>query len=210
LSISTNRLTLMVAIIAERSSRRRDGMMEGMTRTVTAALGGRVRDLAVGLGTLPGRREWLESAVWALLLVVLSAPLAWAGGLIELPPAASAGIARTVLLPFLVPALLEECFFRGLLLPHPARSGLPLEQRARWWAVSLIAYVAVHPIAAAFVRPAAQGVFDTPAFLVEALLLGITATALYERTGSLWPAVLLHGAVVAVWLNLGGLALLAG
>jgi len=52
-------------------------------------------------------------------------------------------------------------------------------------------------------------VFDAPAFLLEAALLGIAATALYQRTGSLWPGVLLHGALVAAWLNLGGMALLS-
>ena len=184
--------------------------MVAVMRAVATGLKGRLRDLAQALRTLPDRRGWLESAVWALLLVALAAPLAWAGGLIELRPGAAAGTLRAVLLPFLAPALVEESFFRGLLLPHPRRSGLPLQRRARWWALSLGGYVAAHPLAAALLRPAARGVFDAPAFLIEALLLGVTATALYERTGSLWPAVLVHGSVVAVWLNLGGMALLAG
>jgi uncharacterized protein len=185
-------------------------MMGAMVRTVATAWAGRWRDLAEALGTFPDRRGWLESAVWALLLVALATPLGWAGGLIELHPGTAGRLWRTVLLPFVAPALLEECVFRGLLLPHPRRRGVPLQRRARWWLVSLGAYVAAHPIAASLLRPAARGVFDAPAFLVEALLLGITATVLYERTGSLWPAVLLHGAIVAAWLNLGGLALLSG
>ena len=136
------------------------------------------------------------------------APVAMAGGLISLHPGGGAATLRTVLLPFLTPALLEEGLFRGLLLPHPATPGVTRVRRAAWWAGSLLAYLAAHPLAAALVRPAARGVFDAPDFLVAAALLGVTATALYQRTGSLWPGVLLHGAVVATWLNLGGAALL--
>lgn len=186
------------------------GMAQRAGRSVIEAVTERVRDLATGLTTWPARAGWLESAVWAGALVALAAPLAWAGGLIGVgagPPTASA---RTLLLPFLAPALLEESLFRGLLLPHPRRVGVPLVQRMRWWAASLAAYLVAHPLLAATLRGSARGVFDTPVFLLEAGLLGVTATALYERTGSLWPGVLLHGAVVAAWLSLGGAALLAG
>ncbi len=136
------------------------------------------------------------------------APVAMAGGLISLDARDGAATLRTLLLPFLTPALLEEGLFRGLLLPHPATPGVTRIRRAGWWTGSLLAYVAAHPLAAGLWRPSARGVFDAPDFLVAAALLGLSATALYQRTGSLWPGVLLHGAVVATWLNLGGAALL--
>ncbi|MEJ2667670.1 MAG: CPBP family glutamic-type intramembrane protease [Deinococcales bacterium] len=165
--------------------------------------------LAVGLGTWPDARAWVDVAVLAAAFVPPAAVLALAGGLINVPPGTHAAAWRTLALPFLAPGLLEECVFRGLLLPHPRRSGLSVRRRARWWAGSLAVYVAAHPLVAALARPAARGVFDSFAFLLEAALLGVAATALYERSGSLWPGVLLHGAVVAAWLNLGGAALLA-
>jgi len=177
--------------------------------TAWKALRARVGGLAAGLRTVPSAAGWAESALWAALLLAVAAPLAWAGDLVGFRAPAALG-PRTLLLPFLVPALLEECLFRGLLLPHPTASGVPAERRARWWAASLTLYVVAHPLAAALLRPGARGVFDAPAFLLEAGLLGVTATALYERSGSLWPGVLLHGALVAAWLSLGGLALLSG
>lgn len=173
-------------------------------------VGGRLAGLAQGLATVPDARGWLESLALALALTALAAPLARAGGLIDLPSRAAGDAWRYLLVPFLAPGLLEECVFRGLLLPHPRGSGLELRLRARWWLGALVIYVASHPLTATLVRPAARDVFDAPVFLLEAALLGVTATALYERTGSLWPAVLLHGAVVAIWLHLGGAALLRG
>jgi len=186
-----------------------DGLTDGLMDRLMEGVTGRVRDLARGLTTWPARSGWVESAAWAGALVALAAPLAWAGGLIEVAAGQPMASARTLLLPFVSPALIEESLFRGLLVPHPKRTGVPRVQRARWWAASLAAYLVAHPLLAATLRGNARGIFDTPVFLLEAGLLGVTATALYERTGSLWPAVLLHGAVVAAWLSFGGAALLA-
>lgn len=177
-----------------------------MTARVLGALSGRLRELRAGLSRLPATRGWLESGVWAAGLLAVAAPLAWAAGLIAVGGTWTVVSARILLVPFMAPALLEECLFRGLLLPHPTRGGVPMRRRARWWVGSLAAYVAAHPLLAATVRPAARTVFDAPPFLLETGLLGITATVLYERTGSLWPAVLLHGVVAGAWLSLGGAA----
>jgi len=196
----------MVPIIAaSEGTGRHDGTVVSAALPICRA---RLRGLASGLRTLPQGRGWIESGVWSLLLVGVAAPLAWAGGLVT-PAQAGPADARTLLEPFLVPALLEEGIFRGLLLPHPGDASVPLRRRARWWLASLVLYVGSHPLAATLFRPAARSVFDAPAFLLEAALLGIAATALYQRTGSLWPGVLLHGALVAAWLNLGGMALLS-
>lgn len=136
------------------------------------------------------------------------APVARLGGLVAQSTADGTGV-RTVLEPFLAPAFIEECVFRGPLLPHARASDIPAQRRARWWAASLVLYVVSHALAAVLVRPAARGVFDAPAFLLGAALRDASATLPYERTGSLWPGVLLHGALVAAWLDLGGASLLA-
>jgi predicted Abi (CAAX) family protease len=53
-------------------------------------------------------------------------------------------------------------------------------------------------------------VFHDPRFLLQTALLGVATTALYQGSGSLWPAVLLHALAVLVWLErLGGRQLLA-
>lgn len=169
---------------------------------------GRLRDLARALTTLPDARGWTEAGAMSGALVLVAAPLAWSSGLVSLGAAGPVGL-RTVIVPYLVPALVEEALFRGLLLPSPSRTGLARSRRLLWWGASLLLYVAAHPLVAALARPAARGIFDAPGFLAEAALLGATTTVLYQRTGSLWPGVLLHGTLVALWLNLGGAAMLA-
>ncbi len=170
----------------------------------------RARGLEAGLTRWPDRRGWLESLALAATLAAVATPLAFSAGLLGPVQASGAvpGPLRSLAAPFLAPGLLEEALFRGLLLPHPRASGLAWRARLPWWLGSLALYLALHPLVALLLRPAARGVFDAPAFLVEAGLLGVVATALYERTGSLWPGVLLHGAVVAAWLRLGGAQLL--
>lgn len=169
----------------------------------------RLAGLACGLRTLPNARGWAESVAAAFALAAVATPLGLAGGLLAPHPGGGPGPWRGIVLPFVVPALVEECVYRGLLLPHPRLSRLRSRQRAPWWVGSLILYVGAHPLDAALFRPAAEGVLGAPAFLLEAALLGTAATVVYERTGSLWPGVLLHGAVVAAWLHLGGAALLS-
>lgn len=171
-------------------------------------LGCRLRDLARALATLPDARGWAEAGALSGVLVLLAAPLAWSSGLVSLGAAGPVTL-RTVVVPYLAPGLVEEALFRGLMLPSPSRTGLARSRRLLWWGASLLLYVVAHPLVAALVRPAARGVFDAPGFLLEVALLGATTTVLYQRTGSLWPGVLLHGTLVALWLNLGGAAMLA-
>lgn len=172
--------------------------------TLRAADGPRTRLQGLRLGLLrwPGGSDWRRSLP-AVGVLLLGFPVAITSGL--LAPGAMQWGWRLQVLPFLFPALLEEVLFRGLLLPHP-RLLRPWRRRAPWWVASLLLYVGAHPLLAATVRHAARGVFDAPAFLLEATLLGAAATLAWERSGSLWPAVLLHGAVVALWLSLGGAA----
>lgn len=160
--------------------------------------GPRLRELLRLAGTLPDADGWRASGIAAAGYVCVALPVALAGDLLGAP--AGAPGARELLVPFVAPALLEEALFRGVLLP-PRGARAP---RWPWWVGSLAAYVAAHPLVAAVARPNARPVFDAPAFLAEALLLGAAATYLRERSGSLVPPVLLHGAVVAAWLVFGG------
>lgn len=144
----------------------------------------------------PPRGAWRETALLALAYLALAAPLAWGADLVTW--GAPAPWWRLAILP-LVPALLEETLWRGALLP--ARSRRP------WLAAlpQLALYVAAHPLYGATLRPAADGVFADPVFLLLALLLGAACTWLTLRHRSLWPAVALHAAVVIGWGLAGGL-----
>lgn len=94
-----------------------------------------------------------------------------------------------------IPALGEELVFRGILQPHQLGE-------AREWifsALSLAAFVIWHPLQVWLGLPLAQPVFTEPSFLTLVAILGALCTALTHRSGSVWPAVLLHWIVVVGW-----------
>jgi predicted Abi (CAAX) family protease len=115
--------------------------------------------------------------------------------------------AAAALLP--MPALGEEMLFRGVLLPHPGE-GTPGPVLLAWSALGIGLFVLYHPLAGRLWYRRAERVFHDPRFLLQTALLGVATTALYQASGSLWPAVLLHALAVLVWLErLGGRHLLA-
>lgn len=60
-----------------------------------------------------------------------------------------------------------------------------------------------HIVEALTFLPGAR-LFLTPGFLLSAAVLGAACAVLRYRTGSLWPAVALHGVVVLLWQMLFG------
>ncbi|MEX2540948.1 MAG: CPBP family glutamic-type intramembrane protease [Trueperaceae bacterium] len=158
-------------------------------------------------GQRPSASGWAETALLALGFAVVATPLALRAELIGstwlLPVPESLALGLRVLL---VPALLEEVLFR--VLPNPGRA--EASGRLTNWvsaASSVTAYVLIHP-AAALLGGGAQ--FTDPTFLALVALLGVSCLVAYRRTGSLWPAVLIHWLVVVGWLGLGGHGPLSG
>lgn len=105
---------------------------------------------------------------------------------------------------FVFPSLLEEVFFRGLLIPRDtARHG---RKRITQTIVgSALLFVIWHPLGALTVNPSAIPVFLDPAFLLIVAALGITCGYSYVISKSLWAPVLIHWATVVIWVFfLGG------
>ncbi|MBD2415682.1 abortive phage infection protein [Nostoc calcicola FACHB-389] len=107
---------------------------------------------------------------------------------------------------FFAPALVEELCFRVFLLPHPSENPNLVE-----WSlsaiVSLLLFILYHPFNAKTFFKAGYPTFINPVFLALASLLGIICTVGYILTGSLWVIVVIHWAVVVVWLIVfGGIA----
>ncbi|MGL4608333.1 MAG: CPBP family glutamic-type intramembrane protease [Trueperaceae bacterium] len=152
--------------------------------------------------TLPTLRGWLETFLYFFIFAVIAVPLARSSSFLASP------VALSVWLPllattFFVPALLEELIWRVLLVPRP--------NAKNFWSfglVSLIVYVASHPLSAWLFRPTARDVFYTPAFLFLTTLLGLVCLVVYARTKSLWASVVIHWLVVAGWLLFGARELL--
>ncbi|AOX01138.1 abortive infection protein [Moorena producens PAL-8-15-08-1] len=102
------------------------------------------------------------------------------------------------------PAILEEIFFRVLLLPHPSENPSLISLSA-WSTVSLLIFVIYHPLNAITFYPAARETFFKPIFIFLATLLGISCTIAYLQSGSIWTAVFIHWLFVVIWLiGLGG------
>ncbi|HSM83243.1 MAG TPA: CPBP family glutamic-type intramembrane protease, partial [Nodosilinea sp.] len=100
---------------------------------------------------------------------------------------------------FCIPALLEEVVFRVMLLPHP-KEGVPGGQWMLWAVVSLTLFLLYHLLLGKTTYRAANDTLSDRRFLTLAGWLGLVLTGVYWITGSLWPIVLIHWAVVMVWI----------
>lgn len=109
----------------------------------------------------------------------------------------SALIAAVIL--FLVPALVEELVFRGILLSWFATFS---QRLGNWLSISL--FVLWHPFQALAFGPPWSAIFLQPSFLFATFILGIVLTHIRIVSQSLWPVILIHWLLVAVWKLLFG------
>ncbi|MEL6927869.1 MAG: CPBP family glutamic-type intramembrane protease [Cyanobacteria bacterium J06600_6] len=106
---------------------------------------------------------------------------------------------------FIAPALLEETFFRALLLPHPA-SNTSSTNYLLWSLISLLLFIVYHPLNAMTAFPQGKPTFFDARFLILATALGIACTTTYWQTGSIWLPIIIHWLTVVLWLScFGGL-----
>lgn len=154
---------------------------------------GPVADTLAALKRLPDLRAAIEGLL--LFLMVLAA-CAWAAsnGVLELKPLKQDQLAVTWLSAFLVPTLSEELIFRGWV-----KKGAPVAA-----VCSLLAYIAWHPIQSLLGLPFAHPEFLNPAFLGLVAWLGLACTLSRIRSGSIWPAVVIHWGIVVMWKSLYG------
>jgi predicted Abi (CAAX) family protease len=128
----------------------------------------------------------------------------FASGLYTLHPINREGLPLRLLAVLIVPALGEEGFFRGLLVPSRAETATP----TLLIVLATLVFVAWHLVEARLILPRAAMLFERPDFLACAGLLGAGCAVIRWRTGSLWPAVALHWLMVTIWQTwLGGLTL---
>ena len=143
---------------------------------------------------------------WALLpLFMLIALLVGFGtGLLEFDPLKTGFALLLPLTLFIFPSLLEELFFRGLLIPRTiSDSG----RTAVWRSIllSTLAFVAWHPFNALLFNHSAIPLFLNPWFLVITAALGVTCGYGYVVSRSIWVPVIIHWSTVCIWvLLLGG------
>lgn len=161
--------------------------------------------ITLALTTVPRLRDWQLTGICLLIYGIIalgigipSQFLQWTAPIDQWPQV----MAKTLF----VPAIFEEIIFRGLLLPHPQES--PSVKRGYLWSsVNLFLFVIYHPINGLTLYEPGYYVFRNPYFLTLATLLGLTCILIYQRTGSIWPPIVIHWIAVMIWLCLlGGMA----
>jgi predicted Abi (CAAX) family protease len=161
--------------------------------------------LLTSLTTLPSPRGWAFCLAVSVATLALMMLIGFVTGLYHLTPA-QPGLALRMLVVILVPALGEEIPFRGLLTPGPGESSRPRLEIA----VSTGLYTGWHVFEAVTFLKSAATVFLRPDFLLCCAVLGLGCAVMKRKTGSLWPAVILHWALVVVWQTwLGGVSALS-
>ncbi len=176
---------------------------DGPTRLIKTMLAYLKNNLLQGLRVSPFRAP-LKSLIPVPLFFFASLVIGFYAGLF------SVGVIDhpiSVVLPFslfVFPSLLEEAFFRGILIPNNAIT----QSRCRivaYITVSTAAFVLWHPANALTTNTTAAALFLNPAFLLIVALLGITCSVSYVFSRSLWMPTIIHWLTVVVWvIFLGG------
>jgi predicted Abi (CAAX) family protease len=160
--------------------------------------------LVSSLTHLPTARGWVWCAAVSITTLAVMAAIGFSTGFYHLTPT-QPGLALRLLTVLFIPALSEEIPFRGVLTPdhdEPARPRLEI-------AISTALYTLWHVFEALTFLKSAAKVFLRPDFLLCCAVLGLGCAIMRRQTGSLWPAVILHWAVVVVWQTwLGGVSAL--
>lgn len=142
---------------------------------------------------------------WALvpMFVIVSVSVGFTTGLLSVEPMTSTMAALLPLTLFVFPSLLEEAFFRGVLIPRDIlESGAARATGAV--AISTAIFVAWHPFNALAFNHSAIPLFLDPWFLVMVCALGITCGYSYVVSRSIWVPVVIHWATVTAWVLVFG------
>uniref|UniRef100_A0A7S4PTX0 CAAX prenyl protease 2/Lysostaphin resistance protein A-like domain-containing protein n=1 Tax=Alexandrium monilatum TaxID=311494 RepID=A0A7S4PTX0_9DINO len=137
------------------------------------------------------------------------------------PPPSWCDAAGLAVLDFAVVAFVEEAFYRGMLLRRPdgavgeallgcdgraeSADARPVVRPPRWEQATVVAVSYLHELDAFESSvPTLVPLFRSWPFALLLVLLMVCNQELVIRTGSLWPAVVMHGTCVWLWMVLGG------
>jgi predicted Abi (CAAX) family protease len=152
-----------------------------------------IRHLKRSLLTWPEANGWAQCFLIGALSFLLIGTIAGFGGLLTWQPQ-FAGWPLRLIRVMCVPAFTEELIFRGFLIPDKGELRRPI----LWSALAIVVFVIWHVFEALVLLPGAR-LFLQPLFLLCAGILGKGCALMRYRTGSLWPAVILHGLLVWTW-----------
>ncbi len=159
------------------------------------------RETWTGLKTLPNGAQSIAVVKVAVPSVVIIAAIGLIFGWAHwYPHDRWQEYVKAVLTGFVLVALPFELFFRSLLLSSLAQ----LTPRWAAW-ISTLFFVAFFPIYGMVNETKWNGTFLMPSFWFAMLIFGIILSHIRIRSGSLWPAIIVHGTTAAIWMAfLGG------
>jgi uncharacterized protein len=160
-----------------------------------AALFATRQRLWLGLTTWPDARMWGLSAGVFAAYALLAWGIGFGTGLYRFEPQMDAGLLRVAVIAFFVPAIGEEVFFRGVLIPTQHEKDKAIGQIL----LALAVFLAWHPLNAWLFFPAVLPLFSDWRFLLVTALLGLACSYLWRATRSLWPPIILHWIAVVIW-----------
>jgi predicted Abi (CAAX) family protease len=138
------------------------------------------------------------------LFVVIATAIGFGAGILKPAPLDSTFAFLLPITLFVFPSLLEEAFFRGVLIPRNIL-GAGNAAAARAVILSTMLFVLWHLFNALAFNQTAIPVFLDPWFLAIVTALGLTCGYSYVVSRSIWVPVIIHWATVTVWvLFLGG------
>ena len=164
---------------------------------LTSVLGDRILS---GFSTIPTGSDWLIGlsvlAVYTLVALLIGI---WTGFLKWHFQASKLAIIKITITSFFAPALLEELFFRAIILPHPSED-VDSEKILLWSVLGLFLFIIYHPLNGFTFFPTGKETFSNLIFLTLAFLLCLACSITYLYAGSISIPVVIHWITVVVWL----------
>lgn len=160
-------------------------------------------NLLAGLKT-PPRDGFMLSLMLTIGYSVIGLVTGFASNLFEVGLVESKFLLFLPLSLLIFPSLLEEAFFRGVLIPNNTKEkGYQLV--VFYTLLSTLVFLLWHPLGALTINPVAREIFLNPSFLFIVFCLGLVCSLSYIYSRSLWWPIAIHWLTVLAWvLFLGG------
>ena len=164
-----------------------------------------IQRVILGFSTIPTVDNWLYAMVLLLVYGVIAVSFGFWQNFLQLDFQSSGKTVIKIMATSLItPAILEELWFRVILLPQPSEN-LAFQTVFTRSLIGLLLFIIYHPLNGMTFFPAGRETFFNPVFLSLATLLGLICTIAYLQSGSIWIPVIMHWFTVVIWLLcLGG------
>ena len=156
-------------------------------------------NLLKGLKTPPINLP-LKSIILIPFYILFTLLVGFNTNLLEYKPITSSIIFILPISLFIFPSLIEEVFFRGVLLPYNLKYK-SYKTILLYVILSTLLYTSIH-LLYALLNPVSAIYFLNIYFLLIVMFLGLTCSIAYIYSQSLWLPVIIHWLTVLIWVLL--------